>query len=340
MAEANDAQPSRSQSPKNRSNQNRNRSGSNQIRNRNRSNQNRNRSNQQRNGGQRQGQGQRASNRERVVTAAMVVDNSEVLKKIATDRLSAERWIWKASGSVGAIVGVIVFGLTFWINLAGAMLLAVLTAVAVMLLFKKTAPLTIENNIGAASLDEGMLPRVDAIISGLCASMGVETPRLAVLDDPIPNGCAYTSKMGPTVVFTSGLIHTMSVLELEAVFAHLLAHVRSGSVSRGTAGAGMSLLLGPIGRRGATSHRWIGEGSLYRADELAVSTTRYPVSLAAALAKMEQGPLAGPASFFASRQYDTIRWLFVDPSVARRARSEEIANLDATSLRRQVLEER
>jgi hypothetical protein len=83
----------------------------------------------------------------------------------------------------------------------------------------------------------------------------------------------------------------------------------------------------------------MGVGRLFRADEIAALTTRYPTGLAGALAKMEQGPLPEPSSFFASQAYKTVRWLFIDPSIARRASEDEIGDLDATATRRQLLEE-
>jgi len=42
---------------------------------------------------------------------------------------------------------------------------------------------------------------------------------------------------------------------------------------------------------------------------------------------------------FSSAVYDATRWLFVDPSIARRSAEEEIGDVDATAVRQAALAE-
>ena len=129
--------------------------------------------------------------------------------------------------------------------------------------------------------------------------MGVATPSVAVLVDEVPNAAIVATKAGPTVVLTTGLVSALSVVELEGVLAHLLARQRLEAVERGTAGGGVALLLGALGRRGAIAHRLIGQGRLLRADEVAALAVRYPPGLAAALGSWSAAGAPAPGSLFA-----------------------------------------
>ena len=318
-------------SNQNRSNQNRSRN------NRSKGGANQNRSNQNRSGSQ-----QRSSApREKAVSGIAVHAEATGGKTpLDSERVKNLRWPILACAVFGSVIGLIVILVTFWITLPGAVTLGVVTAAILFFFFKSVAPTTLKNNLGSVVIEEGALPRVEVMLSGLSATMGVAMPQIAILDDDIPNAAIYTLKKTNTLVITTGLLSSMSVIELEGVLAHELAHLRLESAVRGTTAAGLALLLGSFGRKGTLSHRMMGEGRLYRADALAAQTVRYSAGLASALAKMEQGPLPGEHSIFASPVYKSIRWIFIDPSITRRAKAEEIGDLDATSTRRQALEER
>ena len=180
-------------------------------------------------------------------------------------------------------------------------------------------------------------PRVASLLDVLGATFGVAPSRLRVVTDPVANAAMVDGKDGPTIVLTTGLLSTLTLVELEGVLGHLLARQRLDAVRRGTVGAGLALLLGPIGRRPNVAHRLTGRGGLFRADEIAAVTVRYPVGLAGALATMINGPLPQSGSLFASPVYDTTRWLFVDPSIARRAADEMVGDVDATTVRMAAL---
>ena len=246
---------------------------------------------------------------------------------------------------IAPLTGAVVLGLVtsligLPISIPAGIALGFLVAVFVFFVLRRSAPTATIRSIGAVPAPEGSLPRVETLLSGLSVTMGVSAPSLAVLVDDIANAAIVGKKGERTIVVTTALVNDFSVLELEGVLAHLLAHERLGQVERGTFGAGLALLLGNLGRRGKVAHRLTGTGRLYRADEVAAISVRYPVGLADALAKMEQGPLPASSSLFASPVYATLRWLFIDPSITRRAASDEFDDLDATGVRRRALEER
>ena len=277
---------------------------------------------------------------ERSVSGYVATDQEKEAHRILdTERAKNARWSLFGGLYFGVPIAIIVALATVWINVAGGIVLGILSGIFADVVATNLAPTAVKSNIGAVPIEPGMNPRLDALFNGLSASMGVALPSIAMLDDPIANAAIFSSKKESTVVVTTGLLATMTVVELEGVLAHLLAHLRLESVKRGTTAAGLAIMLGGIGRKGNVSHVMMGKGRLFRADEIAASIVRYPVGLASALAKMEQGPLPEPSSFFSSPLYRTIRWIFIDPSIARRARAEEIGDLDATGPRRQMLEE-
>jgi hypothetical protein len=62
-------------------------------------------------------------------------------------------------------------------------------------------------------------------------------------------------------------------------------------------------------------HRTLGLGREFCADDVAVSTVRYPPGLQRALEEMA-GVAASPGSLFASRRLLMMRWIWVNPVLA------------------------
>ena len=213
----------------------------------------------------------------------------------------------------------------------------VLVAVAVAVFVHHNAATATVHAIGATAVELSRVPRVEALLDSLSASFGVAIPELALLDDQIPNATIVARGGVRTIIVTSGLLARCTVVELEGVLGHLLARERLGWVERATTGGGIALLLGPIGRRGSFAHSLVGKGALFRSDEIAAATVRYPTGLANALQVMIDAPIPEEGSFFASNSFDALRWLFVDPSVAHRSREEAFDDVDATSVRRSAL---
>jgi heat shock protein HtpX len=70
--------------------------------------------------------------------------------------------------------------------------------------------------------------RFHNLVEGLCIASGLPKPKLYVIDDPAPN--AFATGRNPqhsAVAVTTGLLEKMNRVELEAVLAHELSHVRN-----------------------------------------------------------------------------------------------------------------
>jgi heat shock protein HtpX len=70
--------------------------------------------------------------------------------------------------------------------------------------------------------------RLYNLVEGLCIASGIPKPRLYVIDDPAPN--AFATGRNPkhaAIAVTTGLLEKMNRVELEAVLAHELSHIRN-----------------------------------------------------------------------------------------------------------------
>ena len=262
------------------------------------------------------------------------------LTHIEEIRRRNHRWPMLAYLGFGIVFGLIGALICLPISMVAFVPLGVLITIFVAWLLSKWAPGGPGRVIGGAPVAQGQLPRVDVLLDALSTSFGVTTPSVTILDDPVRNAGIYGTRMAPSIVVTTGLLTSLDLIELEGVLAHLLAHERLDAVQRASAGAGLALILGPLGQKASVAHRLTGRNRLWEADEIAVLTVRYPKGLASALLKIENGPLPESNSFFSSRYYSTLRWLFIDPSILRRSDEESIGDLDATSVRRRALNER
>src|SRR5690554_8039774 len=85
----------------------------------------------------------------------------------------------------------------------------------------------------ARPADEREYARYHNIVEGLCIASGLPKPRLYVVDDPAPN--AFATGRNPrnaAIAVTTGLLEKMNRMELEAVLAHELGHVRNHDILR------------------------------------------------------------------------------------------------------------
>ncbi|HJT38629.1 MAG TPA: M48 family metalloprotease [Actinomycetota bacterium] len=132
-------------------------------------------------------------------------------------------------------------------------------------------------------------PRFHNIVEGLSTNAGMPKPRVYVIDDEAPN--AFATGRDPahaSIVATRGLLDMMNRVELEAVLAHELAHVKN----RDTLAMELAVTLvgfpatvlpfiGPFLQRAASPRRE------FYADLGGVQLTRYPPGLISALEKLK-----------------------------------------------------
>ena len=134
-------------------------------------------------------------------------------------------------------------------------------------------------------------PRVHNLIDGLCAASGIPKPTLRVVDDDTPN--AMTVGLHPrraTIVVTTGLMAAMGRIELEAVLAHEVSHVKLHDILPGTVAV---TALGPVAAvfppAGGLPASGAGRNREALADLAGVALTRYPPGLISALEKVRGG---------------------------------------------------
>lgn len=212
------------------------------------------------------------------------------------------RWLLAVAAALVVVpltVVLVVLGLVIgmgWITVPVAVVLAV--AVGALLVWQRarTADARVLEAVGpvtavpADSADE-RLARFRNLVDGLCLSIGVAEPTLAVIDDPAPNAMAVAAGDRHTVIVTRSVLEQLDRLALEGVVAELLIRLRNGDAERATLVAalfGGPLVEGPLAGplRPLTAmvyDRAIDEHRDISADLQAVSVTRYPPGLRSGL---------------------------------------------------------
>jgi len=174
-------------------------------------------------------------------------------------------------------------------------------------------------SLGVTEVDEDDQARVFNQVEGLCATLGLVVPRVCVVDDAALGALVLGRRRRLAVmVVTTGLAQSLDPVQLEAVLAHELVHVRRGEVVPATMAAAVALPFTAV-LPGAPElvHRLSGRGREFLADQQAVRVTRYPPGLRQALALMVDGPVPAPASPLAGRGSSSVmRWLWTVRSTA------------------------
>lgn len=172
---------------------------------------------------------------------------------------------------------------------------------------------------GAREIKKEDNPRLWRIVENLAITNGMPMPKVCIMDDPAPN--AFATGRDPEhalVAATTGILDIMTDRELEAVFAHEMAHVKNydirvSMIAFGLASAlaviadiafrmmfysndrdiplvarvGISIALAVLLPIAATMIQMaISRQREYLADATAVQTTRDPEGLATALEKL------------------------------------------------------
>jgi len=194
--------------------------------------------------------------------------------------------------AVGALLAIVAGPVLLFLAALVALVLA-----AVAYLFADRLVLSLSHARPVSTDDE---PRYHNLVEGLCVSAGLPKPELYVIDDEAPN--SFATGRNPdhaAIVVTTGLLQKLSLMELEGVVAHELAHIRAKDTlvnGLGTALVGLPLSpAGPLATRMLVS--LVGRGRERDADLGGVRLTRYPPGLAAALEKVRRDAAAPlPAS--------------------------------------------
>lgn len=176
-------------------------------------------------------------------------------RAVAYDQVTSNKrrsWLLVA----GFVLFVAVVALAFsqllqagWVGVAFALVITIATSVAA---YWKSDAVALRMS-RARPADEREYARYHNIVEGLCIASGLPKPRLYVVDDPAPN--AFATGRNPrnaAIAVTTGLLEKMNRMELEAVLAHELGHVRNHDILVSTLAVtmvGLVALLADLGIR-------------------------------------------------------------------------------------------
>jgi Zn-dependent protease with chaperone function len=242
-------------------------------------------------------------------------------------------------GLLGVLIAIVLAALG--LPLVAVVALVVVTAVGAAWVWSG-APRIVLGALGATPSDEADRPRLHNLVEGLCATMGLDQPAIAVVVSEVPNALALgRDTKSATLVVTSGLDQALSLVELEGVLAHELVHIkRNDSALSAVAvlvAVPWAIVRGtPVGVD--TVHRLVGQGREFSADQRAALVVRYPAGIGSALGTMVDEPTSGakwPPSN--GRIAMLTRWLWVDPMAGTGPDESSEGNLDDTRVRAAAL---
>jgi heat shock protein HtpX len=201
---------------------------------------------------------------------------------------------------VGVLVAVIVgFPLLALVMVAAAVGLFFAAAAGI----RQKAPALAVAATGSRPVTEAEEPRLHNLVEGLCVGIGLQPPRLRIVEDDALNALTVARSVDDAdLVVTRGLLTRLSLVELEAVLAHELARIRRGEAVVGTlagptlGGAPAPGLL-PVTLAAPITRAIVGRGEPIESwsDIAAVEITRYPPGLVSALQTLaaDATPLKG-----------------------------------------------
>lgn len=182
---------------------------------------------------------------------------------------------------------VLIWFLPWWLTI----LLALVIGGGVVAWVHRSADNIVLRKVGATAAVPGAHERLENLADGLCVANGFHRPSLYVIDDGALNALAVgRTPQTAAVAVTTGLIDTLTTIELEGVLAHELSKIRSKDTLLAT---NVAVFVGlPLGAFGGLASKlgqqFLGAQRSVRADMAGVQMTRYPPGLQAALAKMHQ----------------------------------------------------
>lgn len=176
--------------------------------------------------------------------------------------------------------------------------------------------------LGAVPADSGDHARFHNLVQGLSLAGGVPEPELYIVHDDARNAAAVVQGDRSAIVASTGLLQALDRISLEGVVAESLVRIRSGDAEASTLGAALfgGLLLGPVAAvvRPAAAfglRRLLPADRDLVADRAAVTLTRYPPGLLAALTTIRSGSARARVATMANEHV----WL-VPPATVGEAR--------------------
>ena len=181
---------------------------------------------------------------------------------------------------LGAVFVALVVGLMFAVDSPGLSLLIGVAGIGVAFFQWYRSDTVAMRAMGAREVTPEQAPELHGMIDRLCAMADMPKPRVSIADTDLPNAFATGRSPERSVVcVTTGILHTLTAEELEAVLAHELSHVAHRDVLVMTVASSAGIVAGMI-MRGA---QWgaLGRnkmGGLYVLAVLAASLVIYAIS--------------------------------------------------------------
>ena len=185
--------------------------------------------------------------------------------------------------------------------LAGvAILVALVSGVAISAilawLVAQRAERTIQRAVGARLAYAGEFPRLHNTVDGICLTHGLERPAVYVVDSTSGNAMAMAGRGGTSMVLTTGAADRVTLVELEALVAHLLARCTGTTLRDETVAAALGR-FNIFGRRTSTG----GPDRIVRADFDGSDLTRFPPGMQELLRALSDIGAAVDAPFATAR---------------------------------------
>lgn len=202
----------------------------------------------------------------------------------AANRRRAQLLVAEVAAPAFVVVAVVVAALAGVVVgvLAGLVVAALVAAYAL-----RSGPGVVRRTIGGRAADPVTDARLVNLVDGLGAAAGVPAPELVVVDDGRAD--AMTFGLDPrdaTIAVTSGLLSSLTRVELEGVLARELARIKRQDIRPATIAVAVLRLVGPITPWAERVRRAAVADDGLDADTQGVRITRYPPGLADALAKL------------------------------------------------------
>lgn len=146
-------------------------------------------------------------------------------------------------------------GAPAWVGVVVGLVLGV----ALVALAVRWAPALALRTSRARPADPNEHKRLFNLVEGLCIAGGLLVPQLYVIDDPAPNALVVgRSTRTAAIAATTGLLATLDRIELEGVLAHELSHVRDDDILVATLAVPLVGGLALVGDLALRSMWWNG----------------------------------------------------------------------------------